>query len=135
MILQCSSSELLLVDESLNEIHVDISDLNSVTLMCNLAGYNADATEISWSFHGQPLASGTDGYLISVARGECPPYNTCSVGLLGISNLDSDDIGVYMCSFGNQSQDITLFGNVSVTSIFLYNVLCIRLNMYIQVLW
>ena len=80
-----SSSGLLFVDENL--IEIDISELNSVTLMCNLAGYNADATEISWSFEGQRIISGTNGYLVSVANRDCPPYGTCSVGLLGISNL------------------------------------------------
>ena len=101
---------MLFVDENLKEI--DISTRNSVTLMCNLAGYNADATEISWSFEGQQIISGTNGYLVTVANRECPPYGTCSVGLLGITNLDGDNVGDYTCSFGNQSQSITLFQGI-----------------------
>ena len=82
-----------------------------ITLDCSLAGYvdeliiNDDL--IDWTFNGQPLTTDSN-YILSVGSRECPPYGICGLGLLRIVDVGSDDLGDYVCSFGNLSQTITL---------------------------
>ena len=82
-----------------------------ITLECSLAGYVEELTIneylIDWTFNGQPLTTDSN-YIISVASRECPPYGICGLGLLRIVDVGSDDLGDYVCSFGNLSQNITL---------------------------
>ena len=96
----------------MNEIN--IAGLTAVTLKCSLAGYDAGAEQISWAFNEQPITSGTNNYIISVSSMECPPYGTCGLGLLVISDLDSNDVGEYVCSFADMSQTITLITETGI---------------------
>ena len=89
----------------------DIGNFNEITLECTLAGYVEQLTIsedlIRWTFNGQPLTTDSD-YFISVGSKECPPYGMCSLSFLRIRNLGSNDLGDYVCSFGDLSQTITL---------------------------
>ena len=98
---------LLFTDENV----LDIGNSGELTLECTLAGYVEELTInedlIDWTFNGQPLT--TDSiYIISVGSRECSPYGTCGLGFLRIVDVGSDDVGDYVCSFGDLSQTITL---------------------------
>ena len=88
-----------------------IGNSGEITLECTLAGYVEELTInddlIDWTFNGQPLTTDSN-YIISVASGECPPYGICGLGFLRIVDVGSDDLGDYVCSFGDLSQNITL---------------------------
>ena len=111
--LMCYDAGLLFTKEK--EIYISNSD--EFTLECTLAGYVEELTItedlIDWTFNGQPLTTDSN-YIISVASGECPPYGICGLGFLRIVDVGSDDLGDYVCSFGDLSQNITLLkGDVS----------------------
>ena len=100
---------LLFTEEN---VHVlDIGNCGELTLECTLAGYVEELTIsedlIDWTFNGQPLTTDSN-YIISVGSRECSPYGICGLGFLRIVDVDSDDVGDYVCSFGDLSQTITL---------------------------
>ena len=90
---------------------LDIGNSGEPTLECTLAGYVEELTIsedlIDWTFNGQPLTTDSN-YIISVNSRECPPYGICGLGFLRIVDVGSDDVGDYVCSFGDLSQTITL---------------------------
>ena len=115
--LMCLDPGLLFTEE--NEIYIGNS--GELTLECTLAGYVEELTIndhlIDWTFNGQPLTTDSN-YIISVASRECPPYGACGLGFLRIMNLGSENLGDYVCSFGDVSQTITLLeGNLLVSQL------------------
>ena len=103
----CLAPGLLFTEENI----LDIGNSGELTLECTLAGYVEELTInedlIDWTFNGQPLT--TDSiYIISVGSRECSPYGICGLGFLRIVDVGGDDLGDYVCSFGDLSQTITL---------------------------
>ena len=90
---------------------LDIGNSGELTLECTLAGYVEELTInedlIDWTLNGQPLTTDSN-YIISVGSTECSPYGICGLGFLRIVDVGSDDVGDYVCSFGDLSQTITL---------------------------
>ena len=90
---------------------LDIGNSGELTLECTLVGYVEELTInedlIDWTFNGQPLTTDSN-YIISVGSRECSPYGICGLGFLRIVDVGSDDVGDYVCSFGDLSQTITL---------------------------
>ena len=103
----CVNPGLLFTEVNL----LEIGNSGEITLECSLAGYVEELTInedlIDWTFNGQPLTTDSN-YIISVASRECPPYGICGLGSLRIVDVGSDDLGDYVCSFGNLSQNIKL---------------------------
>ena len=106
-ILMCLDPGLLFTEEKI----LDIGNSGELTLECTLAGYVEELTVsedlIDWTFNGQPLTTDSN-YIISVGSRECSPYGICGLGFLRIVDVGSDDLGDYVCSFGDLSQTITL---------------------------
>ena len=106
-ILMCLNPGLLFTKENL----LNIGNSGELTFECTLAGYVEELTIsedlIDWTFNGQPLTTDSN-YIISVGSRECSPYGICGLGFLRIVDVGSDDLGDYVCSFGNLLQTITL---------------------------
>ena len=104
----CLAPGLLFTDENVQDIGNSGEEL---ALECTLAGYVEELTInedlIDWTFNGQPLTTDSN-YIISVGSRECSPYGICGLGFLRIVDVGSDDLGDYVCSFGDLSQTITL---------------------------
>ena len=90
---------------------LNIGNSDEITLECTVAGYVEELTInedlIDWTFNGQPLTTDSN-YIISVGSRVCSPYGICGLGFLRIVDVGSDDLGDYVCSFGDLSQTITL---------------------------
>ena len=103
----CLAPGLLFTEENV----LGIGNSGELTLECTLAGYVEELTInedlIDWTFNGQPLITDSN-YFISVGSRECSPYGICGLGFLRIVDVDSDDLGDYVCLFGDLSQTITL---------------------------
>ena len=99
-------------------------------LQCTLAGYLSDSVSpelITWSFKGMTISL-TSKYTPSVLNNACPPYSGCGFSFLQIIELNSDDVGDYMCSFENLSQNITLFiSRLLVNGIYILSALHIHI--------
>ena len=104
----CLAPGLLFTEETVLDIGNSGEEL---TLECTVAGYVEELTInedlIDWTFNGQPLTTDSN-YIISVGSRECSPYGICGLGFLRIVDVGSDDLGDYVCSFGDLSQAITL---------------------------
>ena len=83
----------------------------SITLQCNIAGYYDESSfienDIVWSFMDQPLSS-NEKYMIFNGKIDCPTYGRCGLSRLEINDLNSSDLGEYVCSFESFSQTISL---------------------------
>ena len=104
----CLAPGLLFTEETVLDIGNSGEEL---TLECTVAGYVEELTInedlIDWTFNGQPLTTNSN-YIISVGSRECSPYGIRGLGFLRIVDVGSDDLGDYVCSFGDLSQAITL---------------------------
>ena len=103
----CLDPGLLFTKENV----LDIGNSGELTLECTLAGYveelSINEDLIDWTFNGQPLTTDSN-YIISVGSRECSPYGICGLGFVRIVDVGSNDLGDYVCYFGDLSQTITL---------------------------
>ena len=89
---------------------IDITFLTEVDLQCTVVGYvpgSIDTEFITWSLDGVRIRS-NEKYRPTVSLSDCPPYGLCAVGSLLILNVNSNDVGEYVCSHDDLSQTITL---------------------------